>query len=134
MPPMTIAEVQRISHAALARAARQELTSFSTPENAARLAYHVERWVRANQTWVPWESGTARPCFITSWANLAFTAPSFGPGTRTVAALPLKPGTIVLTVIDDPDRGWHVYGRMPKPAWDAVEKGLAELSVRLKLA
>lgn len=70
------------------------------------------------------EAPSQRCRFITSWAGLGLTAPSFSPGTSTIATVPSVLGPIVLIVMDDVEGGWTVRGSLPRRAWDAMEREL----------
>lgn len=111
----------------LALGVRGTLNSFTTPSSIALDAAFQERSLRANDLWILWENVHARCCYFTSWANLGLTAPSFGPRTKTVAAIPLFLGMAVI-IIDDEEGGWRVYGRLPKRSWEVLEEDLEKLA------
>lgn len=110
----------------LALGLRKTLESFTAPSSIALDAAFQERSLRANEIWIPWENVHARCCYFTSWANLGLIALSFGPGTKTAAAIPLFLGMAVM-VIDDEEGGWRAYGRFPKRSWEMLEKDLERL-------
>ena len=128
-PPLLGSTLAEIPLTSLALSIRGTLNSVSNPSSIIRDAAHMERSLHANELWIPWENVDTRCCYITSWANLGLTAPSFGEGTQTVAALvlPLSLGPFALLLIDDEEGGWRVYGRLPRRAWEAMEEDLENM-------
>ena len=121
---ITSSELRGMPVAELASRSRESVTKFSDANHVAQFAGYLAYHEGVGDLVIPGDTAMSRCCLVTSYVNIGLTAPNFGPGTKTVAALPLTMEPICTRIIDDTQGGWRIFSRLPQQAWEALEQQL----------